>query len=102
VGNVDPAVLAVILSLRRVPYLDASGVHALERAVRALRRGGRLVVVSGVHPDVRRTMDATGLSGEIGEAHVWEHLEQAIAVAREHVIEERMKARARGETSGIA
>jgi SulP family sulfate permease len=80
----------VVLRLWRVAYLDGSGIHALRRAVRALRRGGRRVVVSGVRPEVKRAMDRAGLTAEIGEAKIWPDLEQAVTVARELLVEERL------------
>jgi SulP family sulfate permease len=90
VAAVPPKVRIVVLRLWRVGYLDGSGAHALRRAVRALRRGGRRVVLSGVRPEVRSAMDRAGLTAEIGEAKIWPDLEQAVTVARELLAEERL------------
>jgi anti-anti-sigma regulatory factor len=50
-----------------VPFVDSSGLHALERlAARLERRGGRLVL-AGVGPELARGLDAAGLP----EGRVW-------------------------------
>jgi SulP family sulfate permease len=92
VAAVEPRVRVVIVRLWRVPYLDASGVHALRRAVRALRRGGRKVVLSGVRPAVHAELERSGLLAEIGEHKVWENFEEALFFARELLVEERLAA----------
>jgi SulP family sulfate permease len=92
VAAVEPGVRVVIVRLWRVPYLDASGANALRRAVRALRRGGRRVVLAGVRPPVRRELERSGLLTEIGEEKVWETFEEALFLARELLLEERMQA----------
>jgi SulP family sulfate permease len=90
VAAAPASVRIVVLRLWRVSYLDASGVHALRRAVRALRRGGRRVVLSGVRPEVHAAMERAGLVAEIGEGKIWPDLEQAVTVARELLVEERL------------
>src|SRR5262245_37296350 len=90
VAAVDDRVRVVIVRLWRVPYLDASGVHSLRRAVQALRRGGRRVLLSGVSPPVRESIERDGLLAEMGEESVWASLEEALAWARDLVAEERL------------
>jgi SulP family sulfate permease len=97
VGALDPAVRIVILRLWRVPYLDASGVASLRRAVRGLRRGGRRVLVSGVQPRVLAAMERAGLVQEIGEEKIWANLEEALAAARDLLVEIRAAERAAGK-----
>jgi SulP family sulfate permease len=93
VAAVDRRVRIVVLRLWRVPYLDSTGVHALERAVGALRRGGRRVVLSGVRPEVRAAMDAAGLTAEVGEEKIWSNLEEALAYARDLLVEMKLTER---------
>jgi SulP family sulfate permease len=91
VGALHEGTRIVVLRLWRVTYLDDSGVHALRRAVRGLRRGGRQVLVSGVQPDVRAAMERAGLVSEIGDFAIWDDLEQALAAARDLVAEIRAR-----------
>ena len=58
---------AFVLDCSGVPFVDSSGLHALERlAARLERRGGRLVL-AGVGPELARGLDAAGLP----EGRVW-------------------------------
>lgn len=91
VADVDPATRVVIVRLWRVPYLDATGIHALHRAVAALRRGGRHVLLSGVRQDLRDSLERSRLLEEIGPDAVWPTLEEALAAAREILVEERLR-----------
>lgn len=55
----------VVLDLRELAYLDASGVEVIARATaRARRGGGRLVLVRGP-PEVDRAFVATGASDSV-------------------------------------
>ena len=94
VAAAEAAVRIVIVRLWRVPYLDASGVNALRRAVHALRRGGRTVILSGVLPEVKPVLERSGLAAEIGADNVWANLEEALAHARDLLAEHRMASRA--------
>jgi SulP family sulfate permease len=92
VADVAAGTRVVVIRLWRVPYLDATGVHALHRAFAALHRGGRHVLLSGVRPEVREALVRSGLLAEIGEHSVWGTLEEALAAAREILVEERLAA----------
>jgi SulP family sulfate permease len=88
VGRVDPRVRVLVVRLWRVPYLDASGLHALRRVVHAFRREGRRVLLSGVRPEVQRELERTSLLRDVGEENVWGNLEEALACARDHLTDE--------------
>jgi SulP family sulfate permease len=95
VAAVPRGVRIVIVRMWRVPYLDASGLHSLRRAVRGLRRSGVRVLLSGVAPQVRDALERDGLLAEVGDENVWSTLEEALAFARDLVAEQRAAARAR-------
>jgi SulP family sulfate permease len=92
VADAGDAARVVIIRLWRVPYLDATGVHALRRAITALRRGGRHVLLSGVRPELRDALERSGLLEEVGEDGVWATLEEALAAAREIVVDAGLRA----------
>jgi anti-anti-sigma factor len=57
--------LLVVLDLRRVPFMDSSGLHALIAAdLRMRERGGRLVVVQG-GDQIRRLLGLTGADRQL-------------------------------------
>lgn len=58
--SVDPGVRAVVLDLRSVPVLDATGLVNLEAAVERLRQAGIFVVLAGLDRDPLRTLLRAG------------------------------------------
>ena len=46
-----------IIRMRRVPFIDSTGLHNLETLCRMSQRAGSTLVLSGVNPGVRATLD---------------------------------------------
>jgi len=65
---VDRAPAVLILRLRHVPAIDATGVRALEDILMSCRRDGTQLLLSGVNGRVRRVLDRSGFSRSLGEA----------------------------------
>ncbi len=57
---------AVILRMRNVPAIDASGLHAFEVAIEKLERDSVKIVLSGVQPQPMKVMTQSKLVDEIG------------------------------------
>ena len=75
----------LILRMRRVPVIDATGLHALTDVVHRSRRDGTLVLISEVQDQPLQALRRSILIDEIGEEHVCPTLEAALARAREEV-----------------
>ncbi|MDD5211313.1 MAG: SulP family inorganic anion transporter, partial [Sulfuricurvum sp.] len=73
-----------ILRLRHVPMIDAAGLHALESLNTQLRIQASVLILSGVNKNVHNYMRKSGLCDEIGELHIVDHIDKAIAIAKEH------------------
>lgn len=58
---------ALILSMRGVPLLDASSLHAIEHFWREQAAHGGLLFVCGLQPQVRRMFERAGLVEALGE-----------------------------------
>lgn len=69
---------AVVLHLRQVQWIDATGVHAFERFLRKCRSKGVTLVLSGAKPQVRRVLSDSGLIAHMGESNVTEDLSAAL------------------------
>ena len=52
----------LILRMRHVPYLDATGEHALEAVIRLSNDNGAKVILSGLQPQPRRLLENARLS----------------------------------------
>lgn len=76
---VDHETRVVVLSLGRVPTIDATGVVALESSVQRLRQARRMVVIAGPLPEPRRVFEKADLHGE----HVYftETIDEALGLA---------------------
>lgn len=77
----------VILRLRRVPVMDATGASALESLVERLAQGGVTVFVSGLQPQPRELLERMGVLARLERhgAQRFESTEAAIAAARARV-----------------
>ncbi|OBW91311.1 sulfate transporter [Gallibacterium salpingitidis] len=73
----------LIIRLKWVPFIDMTGIQALEDVIRSLHRRNVLVMFSGANKRVDRELKKSGIIQLIGEEHYFAHFEQAL----EHVIE---------------
>jgi len=75
-----PPSKVLILSMRGVPMVDVSSVHAFEHLWHQQRKagGGGLLLVTGLQPAVRRLFERTGLVNDIGEDAFFWSADQAI------------------------
>jgi sulfate permease, SulP family len=76
----------MILSMRGVPMVDVSSVHALEHIWRNQQRHGGHLLVTGLQPQARRILERTGLVDTIGSEHFFWSADQAIVYASTHLI----------------
>ncbi|GIW37882.1 MAG: sulfate permease [Meiothermus sp.] len=78
---------ALILRMRRVKVIDASGANALLTMKQALERKGIKFLISGLQPQPREVLARMGLLDEITTHghHLFETTDQAIAHAWSHV-----------------
>lgn len=77
----QPTVL--ILGMKRVMAMDATGLHRLEELHRKLRRHQRWLILAGPHTQPLMTLSNAGFLEEVGLANVCENLDQAVVRARE-------------------
>jgi SulP family sulfate permease len=79
---VDRSVRVVLLDLRSVPALDATGLVGLESAFERLHRNGVLVVLGGVQPQPLRAMARAGWSDRRGRVAVFRTFDRAVDEVR--------------------
>ncbi len=76
---------ALILRLRNLLSLDASGLHALQSVHKNCERQGIVLILSGVHVQPTIALFQSGLADKIGEANLFPNFEPALERAREVV-----------------
>jgi len=85
--KVGKGISVVILRMRRVPVMDATGATALRSLVTHLEKRDIRVIVSGLQEQPRTLLERSGILEEIrqGGHAVFATTEEAIQEAREHV-----------------
>jgi SulP family sulfate permease len=82
----EPEIL--ILRMRKVLAMDATGLNALEDLYEKLRRRSKFLVLSGPHTQPLLVMDKAGFLDRIGRENVCAHIDAALDRARE-ILEEK-------------
>jgi SulP family sulfate permease len=73
----------LILRMGNVPFVDATGIFAIEEIITDFKRHGALVLLVEVRPNVRYKLDRGGVIAHIGPENVIDSLEQALVRAKE-------------------
>jgi SulP family sulfate permease len=73
----------LILRMGNVPFVDATGIFAIEQIITDFRRHGATVLLVEVRPNVRYKLERGGVIEHIGEDHVIDTMEQALRRAEE-------------------
>jgi SulP family sulfate permease len=77
----------LVLRMRNVPAIDATGMHALGHLVRRTRHDGTLVLLSEIQAQPTIAMGRSGLLEELGPEQTYETFEGALDRARSTVRE---------------
>lgn len=80
--SVHSAPRVVILRMRHVLAMDATGLHALEDVTARLKKRGTHLILSGVHAQPLRVLERSGAAKRIGEDRVFTNFSEAVAEAQ--------------------
>ena len=72
-----------IIRMRRVNFIDATGVHNLEIFIDSALKAGQTIILSGVNPDVKAALVNAGIVEKVGTDNVLDHIHKALARAEE-------------------
>lgn len=72
-----------IIRMRKVPFMDSTGIKNLRNLCERTRKRDIRIILSGVNDQVRATIDKFGLDKEIGEEFIFPHIIPALAKANE-------------------
>ncbi|MDR3734348.1 MAG: SulP family inorganic anion transporter [Acidobacteriaceae bacterium] len=73
----------VILRLRNMTALDATGIHSLEQFADRLRKAGKVLLLCGARDQPSRVIEGSDFLQHIGEANVLPHVQAALERARQ-------------------
>lgn len=70
-----------IIRMRKVSFIDATGLHNLEVLIRSSKSEGISVVLSGVKDNVRASLEHAGIDKLIGSENICDHITKAVRMA---------------------
>jgi SulP family sulfate permease len=73
----------VILRLRNMTALDATGIHALEQFSERLQKAGKTLLLCGARDQPSQLISGSDFVRHVGEENVLPHIQQALVRARE-------------------
>jgi SulP family sulfate permease len=81
ISRIESRPRVIVLRMRDVFAMDATGLHALEEVVDRFRREGVALILTGVHAQPLGVMRRSGLIERIGTENVFESFADAVARA---------------------
>lgn len=79
--NMGDKPLVRIIRMRKVPFIDSTGLHNLEILVESSHREKIHVILSGVNPKVHETIKRARLNSIIGDEYIFDHITKAVTAA---------------------
>ena len=67
-----------IIRMRKVPFIDSTGLHNLENMCRMSQREGITIVLSGVNEKVETVLKRNGFTELLGEENICNHIDLAL------------------------
>ena len=68
-----------IIRMRKVPFIDSTGIHNLTNLCMMSKRAGIQIVLSGVNESVQGTLHKAGFDDLIGKQNICSHIQLALA-----------------------
>lgn len=72
-----------IIRMRKVPFIDSTGVHNLQNMCKMCSQMGVRVVLSGVNPQVMKVIEDAGMDDVVGKENICSHINIALKRAEE-------------------
>ena len=72
-----------IIRMRKVPFIDSTGVHNLSNMCKMCAQMGVKVVLSGVNPKVMKVIEDAGMDEVVGKDNICSHINIALKRAQE-------------------
>jgi SulP family sulfate permease len=82
-AHIQRPATTLILRMGNVPFVDATGIFAIEEIITDFKRHGATVLLAEVRPNVRYKLERGGVIAHTGQDNVTETLEQALLRAKQ-------------------
>lgn len=70
-----------IIRMRKVPFIDATGLHNLEILIKSSQAEGIKIVLSGVNENVHHTLENASIVNLVGQDYICSHISKAVKIA---------------------
>jgi SulP family sulfate permease len=84
-GNKPPKIR--IIRMRKVPFMDSTGLHNLESLYRLSSQDKIRLVLSGVNDKIRAMLDKSGFADKIGQEYICSNINEAVEKAEKLIKE---------------
>lgn len=74
-----------IIRMRKVPFVDSTGMHNLQNLIEQSHRSGITVILSGVNESVRQVLEHNGFAKLVGESNLCDNINIALEEANKHL-----------------
>ena len=72
-----------IIRMRKVPFVDSTGIHNLTHLCEMSRKEGIQIILSGVNPKVQAVLTKSGFNELLGEENICSHINLALERAKQ-------------------
>ena len=72
-----------IIRMRKVPFVDSTGIHNLTNLCEMSRKEGIQIILSGVNPKVQAVLTKSGFNELLGEENICSHINLALERAKQ-------------------
>ena len=72
-----------IVRMRKVSFIDSTGIHNLEIFIEAAMKARQTVLLSGVNKKVYQAIDRAGIVNKLGKENVLDHIDKALERAEQ-------------------
>jgi SulP family sulfate permease len=80
--NIESSSRVLILRMRHVPFIDATGIQNLKQTAEYMNNTGVKLVLSGVQDEVRAELEKNRIAFLIGKANIFSNFERALVHAK--------------------
>ncbi|MFI3322771.1 MAG: SulP family inorganic anion transporter [Rikenellaceae bacterium] len=81
-SHIGERINARIIRMRKVPFIDSTGIHNLEILYKNCKKEKIDFILSGVTPDVLESLRKVGLAATIGEENIFDNIGSALEKVR--------------------
>lgn len=85
--------IARVIRMRKVPFIDSSGIHNLTNLCRMAQRENTTIILSGVNPKVHQVLEKAGFYELLGKENICANINIALERAGQ-LVEERIGSKA--------